>query len=474
MTEEAVTEEAEPERELETVAAAVRPPVSRIALRRPAETLPLTNQPADMSLADMGLTAAANAPGTPAGQKITDWGQLADVFSQAIEASKGFTNGAGARIPVVRAGRDNANQYPESHRLDANMGANMAKIQATQRTIQAEGGMTSVRRNGIQASGGVCAPEEVNYDQPILGDTARPVRDGFLTRFGADRGGVTTMPPPVLENLDSATTLWTEANDQEPSSPTTKPCLTVTCPSEDNTLVDAIVACLEYGNFRARFFPEQIEAWMRLAMVNHARLAEETLLAAIATGSTAVTTGEVLGTSRTVLAALDRAIAVWRYRHRDDNITLSFAAPAWLRDQIRADIARQFPVGSVGETLALADAEINTFFAARNIDPVWLLDGETGQRFTVQGAGVLQGWPDTVKTYLAPAGGWLFLDGGTLDLGLVRDSTLNCTNDVQMFVETFEAAHFHGPESWTVEFDSCPDGSVAASADTTGICAYGS
>jgi hypothetical protein len=52
-----------------------------------------------------------------------------------------------------------------------------------------------------------------------------------------------------------------------------------------------------------------------------------------------------------------------------------------------------------------------------------------------------------------------------LDLGIVRDSTLNSTNDVQVFAETFEGAHFHGPESWTITFDTCPDGSTSAAVD---------
>lgn len=38
----------------------------------------------------------------------------------------------------------------------------------------------------------------------------------------------------------------------------------------------------------------------------------------------------------------------------------------------------------------------------------------------------------------SPTGSLQLLDGGTLDLGLVRDSTLNTSNDFQMFSETFK------------------------------------
>jgi hypothetical protein len=463
---EAIDEpEAEEVIELEPVAADAKPrraPLTRVAAKRPEQSAP--RQVSAPDLGDLGLVAAANAPGVQVGQPITTYDELAKAFVAAYEGTKGYRHGPPVKVPIVRSGKGDF-QYPESHRLDANMSSNMDKITRAQHAVQDQGGMTEAMANGLTASGGICAPEEVRYDMPTLGVDDRPVRDGLMTRFGADRGGITTLPPPVLEEVAGAVDVWTNANDISPSDPTTKPCLTVTCPDEDNSVVEAITKCLEYGNFRARYLPEQIEAWMDLAAVQHARTAEIQLLTAIAAGSTAVTAGQVLGTTRDVLASLDRANAVWRYRHRDDGVTLSFGAPAWLRDQIKADIARQLPVGSTSETLAVADAQIDAWFASRGINPVWLLDGTAGQTFGVQGAGPLQGWPSTVTTYLFPAGSWLFLDGGMLDLGLVRDSTLNATNDVQVFAETFEGSHFHGVESWTLTFDTCPDGSTSAAVD---------
>jgi hypothetical protein len=468
-TEPTAEDEADQPQQIAAAAPVRRAPLTRVAARRPQAAAP--RQVAAPSLESLNLVAAANAPGVTAGSRITDYDQLAAAFISAVESTKGYRHGPPVKVPVVRAG-DGDRQYPDEYRLDANMAANMDRIQRAQRAAQEAGGITAA---ALTAAGGICAPQNVRYDMPVLGTDARPVRDQFMVRFGADRGGVATLPAPVLGDLDAAIGFWTEANDQDPGSDgdATKPCLTVTCPDQDETIVEAVTRCLQFGNFRARYFPEQIEAWMRLAATTHARAAEQRLLATISAGSTAVTAGQVLGTTRDVLAGLDRAIAALRYRHRDDSIALEFGAPIWLRDQIRTDIARQLPVGTVAETLALADAEIDRFFASRNVDPVWLLDGEAGQRFGTQGAGALQGWPSTVKTYLAPAGSWLFLDGGTLDLGIVRDSTLNSTNDVQVFAETFEGAHFHGAESWTVTFDTCPDGSVSSTVDID-PCATGS
>lgn len=42
--------------------------------------------------------------------------------------------------------------------------------------------------------------------------------------------------------------------------------------------------------------------------------------------------------------------------------------------------------------------------------------------------------------FAMPQGTFVFIDGGTLGLGIVRDSVLNSTNDFQVFGETFRAA----------------------------------
>ena len=432
--------------------------LSRVAARRPAPARTAPGRTESGGLRSLSLVASANAPGVPAGQPITDYDQLAAAFVSAVETARDY-RGPAAKVSIARA----ATTYPETHVLGDSWAANQERIEAAQRAVQRAGGVRQGLANGLTASGGICAPTEVLYDLPVLGSDARPVRDQWLTRFQADRGGVSTMPPPILTQLEAAVGVHTEAND---ISGATKSCLTVTCPSETSTVVEAMYKCLQFGNFRARFFPEQIEAWMRLAATEHAREAEVRLLSKISTGSTAVTHGQILGTSRDVLSAIDRAIAQWRYRHRtEDGFVLQFAAPRWLRDQIRVDVARQIPVGTVDETMALADSTIDGWFRMRHVEPTWLMDGESGQTFGTQGVGAMIGWPSTVKTYMAPAGGWLFLDGGTLDLGIVRDSTLNGTNDVRMFAETFEGAHFHGVESWTLTIDVCPDGSTSSTID---------
>ena len=422
--------------------------VTRVAARRPAAMAP-RSAPATPR---MSLTASANVPGVEAGAPIESADQLLSTFDRALRASSGY-RGPRLEIPLVRAGYENAvDGYGAERTLGRDAQTNEGRI------------MRVNSPEAIRAAGGICAPSPVNYDQDVIGDDTRPVRDSAMTRFGADRGGVRLFPYVTLEEVEDSVDVWTAANDLNPSDPTTKPCLVLTCPEDDETVIEAITKCLEIGNFRARFFAEQVEAWLKQAGVWHSRFAENRLIAKIAAGSTQTTTATVLGTSTDVLTALDRASAGFRSRHRAASVSFRFVAPFWLKDQMRVDIARQ-AFGTADERLAIADAEIETWFRARNINVTWTYDGEAGQIFGAQVDGTLLGWPSTVITYLYPEGSWLFLDAGSLDFGIVRDSTLNSTNDFQIFSETFEGAAFHGPESLRIVLDTCPDGSLSAPVD---------
>lgn len=456
----------------EAVAAAATPPsrprIGAARARRPASMTPRPSTQAGVlpdNIEDWGLVASANAPNTPAGARLTTRDQLAQAFLSAFEATRGYRHGPRVKINVARAGTEDAAQlYGAERTLGLDPGVNHRRIEAAvgHQAIRAAGGF-----DAVTAAGGICAPSPVRYDLPIIGTDERPVRDQMLTRFGADRGGVRVIPPPVIEDLDGAIGIWTHENDEDPDDPAVKPCLTLTCPDDEESIVDAITRCLEVGNFRARYFPEQVEAWMRLAAVNHARRAESRLLGQIGASSTQVTQGQVLGTVPDALAALDRATAIITSSNRlAPGTPLRWGVPFWLINQMRTDEARRIPGGgSTDERLALAEARIQSWLAVRNVTMTPFLDGEAGQIFARQGDGPMIGWPSTVVTYLYPDGSHLFLDGGTLDLGMYRDSVLTGTNDMQVFAETFEGHIFHGVESWRLTLDTCPDGSVSGTVD---------
>jgi hypothetical protein len=197
------------------------------------------------------------------------------------------------------------------------------------------------------------------------------------------------------------------------------------------------------------------------------------LLALIDAGSVAVSAGQVLGATRDVLSTIDRAAAHYRYRQRmGATTTLVAILPAWGRDMIRTDLARELP-GSAAERLAVSDAEVDAFFAARHVRPVWSLDADPLDTSQAGGGMPLNGWPDELTIRLFSAASWLFLDGGNLDLGIVRDSALNATNEAEFFAETFEAAAFVGTESMTITAAVCADGTTSEAVPVD-VCNSGS
>jgi hypothetical protein len=289
---------------------------------------------------------------------------------------------------------------------------------------------------------------------------------------------VRTITPPTIDNvagnLQTGTNvaIWTEANDQNPSAPATKPCLTITCGADTTTAVDAITQCIQTGNFRDRYFQESIQAWLTLNDVWAARVKEQNLLAKIAAGSTTYTVGTVLGTARDMIAAIQREIAVVQYWWRlDDSTRFRLLLPRWLQENMAVDLAREQP-GAAADRLLTDDAYVDRIFSNMGVNVTWLMEGESTQRFGRPNAGQLAPWPSHVLGYLFIEGSWLYLNGGTLNLGVVRDSTLNATNNFQMFEEEFEQVHFHGTFSHKLDIDICPSGAtslpIAVSVCTSG------
>jgi len=405
------------------------------------------------------LTASANATGTPAGTTFDlDTGpgreRFAATLLRSINAGRNY-RGPRVELPIASIGAyDPREVYGAERTLNRDAESNARKIDA----------VTSL--SAIRGQGGICAPPPIQYDLPILGTDARPVRDGgMLARFGADRGGIRTLPPAMLADVTGGVGVWTEANDVTPSSPSVKPCVRLDCPEETETLVDAITQCLTVGNFRARYFPEQVAEWVTKVAQYAARVAETKMLTEIGAGSHQVTAGRSsgdMGTTRAVLAALDLHNARLRNFHRmDPEFPVRVGLPAWLLDNMIVDLSREQP-GAATERLATADSLLTSFFTERNMNVTWFIDGETGQIFGGQSDGHLTAWPSHVIGYVYPEGTWLGLDGGSLDIGVTRDATLNTVNDFQMFSEIMEGVHFHGYESTRLDIDICPSGATSA------------
>lgn len=429
----------------------IEPPADRKPLPKPAATV--------------SITAGADIPGIQAGSKFGNSLDVAEAFAKRLHTLRHVHGGDGEQHIVASF----QSEFPEDRFLSPNDPlANTDRIQS----------VTSPE--AITAAAGICLPLETRYDMGCdIGVTDRPIRDS-LARFGADRGGIRFFTAPALEDSAAATGFWRgDANGQnwatygpDGTTATTpanqKPCLEVQCTTEETAFIEAITLCLTFNNLTTRTFPELIKRHNELALVAHARIAENHLLAQIEAGSTAVSAQtQVVGAAREIFNLLGRAVASYRFKHRMNNVTpLRMIAPMWVMDLLRADLALQMPGDGMENTLGVAEAQINNWFRARGVNITWHLDGVGPAVGDLDDAGVGTAvgfeWPTQIEFALFAEGTWLYLDGGTLDLGVIRDSSLVATNQYKQFVETFEGLANMGCESYWVTAAYEPTGAAAA------------
>ena len=436
---EEITDIAPEAQEEAPVTAAAEGAFEAPADRRPvAQVAPVT---------PVAITAGADIPGYTAGSTLTDMSEVAQAFEKRLHTLRRVNGGDGEQHIVASL----STQYPEARTLGSDPEENRAKIQAV------------VGPEALIASGGFATPLEVKYDVFGLGTSIRPVRDS-LPRFQADRGGIRYVTPPVLSSYANAVGVWTAANDSAASpDPASKLSLTVTAAAELTAVTDAVTLQMQFGNLFTRAYPELLARHNELGLIQHAREAEQNLLSRISSGSTAVTTTSLIGFGRDFLVQIRRAAAAYRSRHRIEASTqLRAIIPDWVYDAVAADLTLAMPGDS---TISISMSEINGYLATSNVTLVASLDSSV---FGSQSAAALLEFPDSFVWYLFAEGTFVFLDGGTLDLGIIRDSTLVGTNDYKMFVETFEGVAKVGVESLAITSTINVNGTAAALRDTTG------
>jgi chemotaxis protein histidine kinase CheA len=412
---------------------------------------PADRQPVvQVTEAPVAITAGADIPGYSAGSEVKDMAEVSQLMEKRLHSLRRVNGGDGEQHIVASF----STQYPESRFLGSDAEANSAKIEGV------------VGQSALVASGGHAAPVEVSYDIFGVGSTtARPVRDS-LPRFQADRGGIRFVTPPSFAagTYADAVGVWTAANDSaQTPSPSAKTSLTVAAAAENTAVTDAVTLQLQFGNLMTRAYPELIARHNELALVQHAREAEQYLISKIEAGSTAVSSGTLIGFGRDFLVTVRKAAVAYRSRHRIAQSTqLKAIIPDWVYDAMASDLAVAMPGDN---TLSVSRSEIEGYLAQSNVT---LVGSPDLNNFGAQGEAALLEFPDTFKWYLFAEGTFLFLDGGTLDLGIIRDSSLVGTNDYKMFIETFEGIANVGIESLVITQAVNVNGVAAALRDTTG------
>ena len=407
------------------------------------------------------ITAAGDVPNFTSGDQLADLFEVATAIIGKRESIGQPGHMSGQTLDRVARFQS---EWPEERRLRKTDSAGVIKEKVD----------AVASHEAIVASGGLCAPVQPYYEIMTLAQASRPVRDS-LASFQADRGGIRFVPPPQFSDAAGSIGFITAAVDSAALggsggqiSAATKPCLHASCPSQVEVDLAAVTRCLEFGNLTTRSYPEQVTAWVALSMAQHARKGETALLDGIASNSTQVTAARVVGAARDIIAGVVKAAAYYRNHNRmDADAVLRVMMPAWVIDLMIADLTHGS--GYEAEFFAMARAEIEDALNELAINVTFYLDSGTGKGQLInsgsaQAAGALTTFPTSVVWYLFAEGSFLFLDGGTLDLGVVRDSGLNALNNYRMFAESFEAVTFVGVESLEVTQTVIADGTAAGAA----------
>jgi hypothetical protein len=351
--------------------------------------------------------------------------------------------------------------FPEERTLTSDPDENAGKL----RNIIAASLPGGVGGYSLTASGGLCAPAEPFYSMVNFATTEEPVWDA-LPVFAARRGAVnvpesTYIGDIVVDSAGGAITSISEENDALGGTFATKTCQDLDCVEYTEVAVQIIAHCREYGNLNARSWPEKIAHENELTMAALARTSEMFILERIKALSVNVTSGaETLGALIYLVDAIVKSAYGIRSRFRmPSGARFRALLPAVVLDILLLDaIQNNFDRYQ-------SRADIDRYLRGVGIDPVYYVDGaflagDDQVRVTDQAAGALDDFPDHIQWALYPDGAFLGIDMGVLELGIVRDSTLNSTNDFQVFGERFRNVVRIAPQQATYW-------------ETTDICANG-
>lgn len=405
------------------------------------------------------VTASADIPQVAAGSRIEDLPSLANAIYQRAKGLP-ITTGNEQYVPVATV----HNQYE-----------NVVGERTPPQDIEA-----MFRRISdpevLLAAGGWCAPSEIRYSFfDMLCD------DGMidLPTFGVNRGGIRFPVSPTLADVYTGTFtnatnpwLWTESDDQSATGDppgATKPCVRVPCPTFDERRLECYGICLTAGNLTDNAYPEATQNQIRLLRSAHfhamnARYIStmESLTGTIITGgagsfgATGSTASDLPG--YTEWAAIDIRN---RFGLCDDDV-LEVVAPSWGRAVIRQDLARKNGV----ELYEVSDAQINNFFDVRRVRVQWVKDWQVRGTNQPGGATPTLEYPTSLDFMIYPAGTFGLGNGMTLELGVVRDSILNSTNDhTALWTEECHLIAKFGPVARRYRHTICAGGKAGPAVD---------
>ena len=265
--------------------------------------------------------------------------------------------------------------------------------------------------------------------------------------FQARRGGVNVPTPTYIADITTAISSISEANDALGGTFATKSCQDLTCPAYTETAVQILAHCREYGNLNARTWPEKIAHENALTMA---------ALCAHLGG---------------IHARPDQGAVRQRHQRCHHPLGLVFylveaIVQARVRDQRPAPDAERTQVPGAPSVLGARHAGAGHHLRPRSTasatrSPSLRICARSGstrcststprrrarRSFLTRHRRRLPSMrlPANVQWAIYPQSAFLGIDSGALELGIVRDSVLNSTNDFQVFGERFRNLALIGP-----------------------------
>jgi hypothetical protein len=226
--------------------------------------------------------------------------------------------------------------------------------------------------------------------------------------------------------------LWSETDDQlTVTGSVNKPTLRVPCPTFSEQRLECYGISLTAGNLTDDAYPESTQNFIRLLRAAYSHAINARLISLMDTAAGGATTVGAVTTDGPATRLLNAvALAAMDYRAKfamNTTAVLEVVMPYWIRDIIRADLTLR-PLTDLS-ALAVADAQIAAFFAARNVRVQWVNDYQVRGANQPGSSSNLTVWPATVNFLVYAAGTFLHGTGLQLDLGVIRDSVLNAEND---------------------------------------------
>jgi len=430
-------------------------PLSEVAIRQPA---PATGQVIGQRRESV-LVASADIPDYGVGSKLDDMDTLVAAMQSRARS-----------LPILRRG-DDTTRYPIAslqrnfkHTLDLN--ATPDEVNQVMKDV------TDV--DSLVAAGGWCSPSEISYDFYNI-----VAVDGILDlpTVGVNRGGMRWPVSPSFGDLVGNAAMWSWSEQQDIAAVTgtaqsgTKTCARVPCPSFNEARLGCDGLCLTVGNLTEDAYPELIANHTRLLFAANAHKMNAKRIQQLVTNSTAVTGtfgSAGSGVVAPVLGALELSAIDYREKYAmADGAILEVILPRWLRAVMRSDMRKRTRENT--SMLSMTDAALMALFDAIGVRIQWVGDWQTRQTgtFGLGGAAWAKAWPTTVDFMMYAPGTWVMGQGLRLDLGIIRDSILNSTNDhtAEWMEECWLIAQI-GHESRKGTINICPDGTVGA-ADLT-------